>query len=110
MNMTDMGRCSRLIKTFIFAALVALSWPGMAQDNTVVPGETVAIEAEQVNINHADAETIARVLVGIGMSRAEAIVTYRDEFGEFTSLDDLMMVKGIGEVTLKNNEARIRFE
>ena len=64
----------------------------------------------QVNINEADAAEIADTLVGIGMSRAQAIVQYREEHGQFTSLDDLVDVKGVGEATIVNNKDRIRFE
>ena len=64
----------------------------------------------QVNINEADAATIADILVGIGLSRAQAIVDYREEHGQFTSLDQLVDVKGIGEATISNNKDRIRFE
>jgi competence protein ComEA len=99
-----------LFKSMVFAVLIAVSWPGVAQEIPKSGAELAALEMERVNINHADAETIARVLVGIGMSRAEAIVTYREEFGNFTSLEELMMVKGVGEITLKNNDARISFD
>jgi competence protein ComEA len=64
----------------------------------------------QVNVNEADAAEIADTLVGIGMSRAQAIVQYREEHGRFTSLDDLVDVKGVGEATVNNNKDRIRFE
>jgi competence protein ComEA len=99
-----------MFKIMAFALLIAVSWPGMAQDIAKNTSELAAIEMERVNINNADAETIARVLVGVGLSRAEAIVTYREEYGNFTSLDELMLVNGIGEVTLRNNEARINFD
>lgn len=64
----------------------------------------------QVNVNEADAATIADVLVGIGMSRARAIVQYREEHGQFESLEDLTQVVGVGEATVANNKDRIRFE
>lgn len=99
-----------LCQFIVFAVLIAVSWTGVAQEIPESGAELAALEMERVNINHADAETIARVLVGVGMSRAEAIVTYREEFGNFTNLEELMMVNGVGEVTLKNNEARISFE
>src|SRR5690625_6095626 len=41
-----------------------------------------------VNINSADAETLA-TLHGIGPSRAEAIIAWRDANGEFVSVDQL---------------------
>lgn len=64
----------------------------------------------QININEADAELIADVLLGIGPSKARAIVAYREEHGRFESLDDLKLVAGIGDVTVVNNRDRIVFE
>ncbi|MDD5393811.1 MAG: helix-hairpin-helix domain-containing protein [Thiothrix sp.] len=52
--------------------------------------------AEMVNINKADAATFD-TLDGIGAKKAEAIVTYRTEHGEFKTLEDLKEVKGIGD-------------
>lgn len=54
-----------------------------------------------VNINTADAATLAGTLRGIGLSKAEAIVAYRNENGPFKSVDDLVNVKGIGSKTLE---------
>jgi competence protein ComEA len=68
------------------------------------------VEVEQVNINHADANTIARVLDGVGLSRAEAIVNFREEYGDFVDVEDLLLVRGLGEVTLRNNQDRISFD
>ncbi len=56
--------------------------------------------AGPVNINKADAETIAEELKGIGFAKAQAIVEYRRKHGPFKSPDDLSLVKGIGERTL----------
>ena len=64
-------------------------------------------EEERVDVNTADAETIARVLVGVGQSKAEAIVAYREENGRFETVEDLARVRGIGEATVKRNESRI---
>ena len=54
-----------------------------------------------VNINTADAATLAGSLRGIGQRKAEAIVAYRNENGPFKSVDDLVNVKGIGAKTLE---------
>ncbi len=64
--------------------------------------------AAQVNINTADAETISAELNGIGLSKAEAIVEYRKKHGPFKSVDDLSLVKGIGEKTVDKNRHDIR--
>jgi len=58
---------------------------------------------ESVNINSADAATLADALQGIGPAKAEAIVAYREKHGPFKSVDDLVMVQGIGEKTLEMN-------
>lgn len=63
--------------------------------------------AEPVNINKANAETIATSLKGIGIKKAEAIVKYRKKNGSFKSLVDLGNVRGIGEKTLKNIAADV---
>lgn len=54
----------------------------------------------QVNINNADAETLA-TLNGIGKAKAEAIVKHRQSNGPFKSVDELTEVKGIGEKMLE---------
>ena len=66
--------------------------------------------AGPVNINTADAETISHELQGIGMSKARAIVEYRENHGPFKSHDDLTLVKGIGARTLEINRENILLE
>lgn len=56
-----------------------------------------------VNINTADAETLDKVLVGIGPAKAKAIVDYRQANGAFESVEDLAKVKGIGPKTVAKN-------
>ena len=61
-----------------------------------------------VNINSADASTIARELEGIGPAKAQAIVEYRQKNGPFKSPEDLLKVQGIGEKVLEQNKGNIR--
>jgi len=68
-----------------------------------------AVFAEPININQADAEAIAAALTNVGPKKAEAIVQYRKEHGDFKSLKDLENVSGIGEKTTKQNEKNIVF-
>ncbi|WP_420845036.1 ComEA family DNA-binding protein [Marinobacter iranensis] len=63
-------------------------------------------EPAVININTADIETLAS-LNGIGQSKAEAIVAYRDANGPFESSNDLTNVKGIGERTVAKNAERM---
>jgi len=56
--------------------------------------------AAPVNINTADAATLAQGVNGIGPSKAQAIVDYRTANGQFASIEDLVQVQGIGVKTL----------
>ena len=64
--------------------------------------------AGPVDVNSADAETIAAELNGVGIARARAIVEYRDQNGAFQSADELLNVKGVGEKLLDLNRSDIR--
>ena len=66
-----------------------------------------ALATEKVNINTADAAALDRVLVGVGPSKAAAIVEYRKANGPFKSAEELAMVKGIGLSTVEQNRDRI---
>ena len=65
---------------------------------------------EEVNINTASVEQLAEALTGIGPSRAAAIVEFRDAHGAFTSVDELLAVRGIGERVLADNRERIKIQ
>jgi len=64
--------------------------------------------AQPVNVNTATAEEIAESLKGVGLSKAEAIVSYRSEHGEFKHADELVNVKGIGIRTIDINREYIQ--
>jgi len=60
-------------------------------------GEMIyAEESGLININDADEEDLCEI-PGIGQSRAEAIVDYRKEHGDFNTPEELMLVPGIKE-------------
>ena len=59
--------------------------------------------AAPVNINSASAEQIAEALRGIGMSKAQAIVDYRTAYGLFSSAEEIVFVRGIGDSTYEMN-------
>src|SRR5690606_5401488 len=66
-----------------------------------------AAVAGKVNLNSADADTLARELVGIGASKAQAIVAHREAHGPFATVDELPEVKGIGTAILEKNLNRL---
>ncbi len=78
----------KIVTSFILLALLLVS---------------VSSFAGKVDVNHADADTIAAELEGVGVMKAQLIVAYREEHGPFKSADDLTMVKGIGERTVEIN-------
>ncbi len=83
------------IKSFVLFILLALS---------------SMVYAGQVNINTADAEILSSELSGIGQSKAEAIVSYRQQHGPYKNVEDLSNVKGIGMATIEKNKAKITLE
>lgn len=101
--------------------LASLSFSGAANSaaKSEAPAKPAAVEAAKpaaqpeasqaamVNINTADAEQLQKSLKGIGKVKAEAIVEYRNTNGAFTSVDQLLEVKGIGKATLEKNRDKI---
>jgi competence protein ComEA len=66
--------------------------------------------AQPVNVNSANAEEIAESLKGVGLSKAGAIVSYRETNGQFKHIDELVNVKGIGIRTVDINREYILLE
>lgn len=63
----------------------------------------------QINVNTASSEEL-QLLPGIGESTAQNIIEFRDANGPFSSLDDLVKVKGIGETKLNKIRDFIKLE
>jgi competence protein ComEA len=66
--------------------------------------------AEPVDINSADAETLAGSIDGVGAQKAIAIVEYRKANGPFSSVEDLANVQGIGMKTIDRNRNKLTVE
>ncbi|MEK6199369.1 MAG: ComEA family DNA-binding protein [Psychrobacter sp.] len=77
----------------------------LAQENA----KTQAREQAIVNINRASEGELVS-LNGIGSSKAQAIILYRDMFGDFKTVDELAKVKGIGAKTVEKNRSRLRVQ
>ncbi len=54
-----------------------------------------------IDINTATKETLT-TLPGVGESKAAAIITYREENGQFSTIEDIKKVSGIGDATYDN--------
>lgn len=73
----------------------------------VLAWASVVYAVDKVDINTADALTLAHVMEGIGEKKAEAIVKYRQEKGFFTSIQELEKVAGIGAKTIEKNKDKL---
>jgi len=62
----------------------------------------------KVSINSATAEELSKALKGVGLKKAQAIVSYREEYGPFKSVDDLKQVPGMGGKLVERNLANLK--
>ena len=90
---------SEIIRTICFTLCLALGMTALADGEASLPAV--------VDINTADAGTLAAVLDGVGVVKAEAIIRYRDTHGGFATLEELANVTGIGMSTVDRNQGRI---
>jgi len=108
------------IQSFAFVISVwmcAVFAVGFVVPSFVVQGQPRHIELDdRVNPNDAPAVSLMR-LQGVGLSRAEAIVAYRENFGEkerkgpaFRDANDLRQVRGIGPKTVEGLGEWLRFD
>ena len=71
--------------------------------------ERRARDQATININRASEGELVS-LNGIGSSKAQEIILYREMFGNFKSVDELEQVKGIGIKTIEKNRSRLRIQ
>ncbi len=73
--------------------------PSVNSEETASEISVEGTSTDKIRLNQATADDLV-ALTGIGPSKAEAIIAYRDEIGSFKDVDDLLEVSGIGEKTL----------
>jgi len=64
--------------------------------------------AGPVNINAADAATLASELKGVGKVKAQAVLDFRQKHGPFRSVEELAQVKGFSQKLINRNRADIK--
>ncbi|MCZ8639216.1 helix-hairpin-helix domain-containing protein [Escherichia albertii] len=79
--------------------------PATAQNKAVAPAKASDEEGTRVSINNATAEELARAMNGVGLKKAQAIVSYREEYAPFKTVEDLKQVPGMGNSLVERNLA-----
>ena len=75
-------------------------------DINVRSNSTTALENGLVNLNTADVAALM-TLPGIGESRAKAIISYREQQGAFTKIEDIMKISGIKQAAFSKIKDKI---
>ena len=91
--------CALLTTTLLFNANLASAKP-------TVTNEAVAMQ-QVVHLNKSTIDDLV-TLKGIGHKKAQAILAYREQVGDFKSLQELTNIKGIGEKILIDNKGRLK--
>ncbi|CAI8777543.1 MULTISPECIES: ComEA family DNA-binding protein [Pseudomonas] len=101
---------SLVFALFTSLSIAAIAGPAAPPEAARAPlGLDVAVKAKtaKVDLNQADAPTLQRELMGIGEAKAQAIVAYRESNGPFSSVEELLEVKGIGKAILDRNRDKL---
>ena len=76
-------------------------------DGKETAGKKIPFWTDRVDINRAGKEELM-TLTGVGETRAQAILAYRETHGSFSSVEELMQVEGIKEKTYEKLKDQIR--
>ncbi|MCK4715282.1 MAG: helix-hairpin-helix domain-containing protein [Candidatus Marinimicrobia bacterium] len=79
----------------------------VAKEDKPISDEITAVLS--INLNSASAEDLMR-LPKIGKVTAQRIIDYRNKHGRFSSIDELLNVKGIGEKTFARIKGEVTIE
>lgn len=103
------------IKSLFIGLSLVLSGmqPSFAEPASNTPAENVTnqptqqVKTDIVSLNSATAEELAKKLSGIGLKKAQGIVEYREKYGEFTQINQIMEVSGIGQAIFERNRDKL---
>ncbi len=98
----DIGRVNQA--TFLVDAQVVYI-PTLGEDESVWEGQIIfALDGGEIDDGLVDLNTatdsMLQTLPGIGPSKSQAIIQYREEHGSFRDVEELLNVSGIGQKTL----------
>jgi competence protein ComEA len=96
-----------LLTSASISAVAVPATKGDINNATEVVLATLEAQFGKIDLNTADAYTLQKELSGIGETKAQAIVAYRETNGPFSSVDELLEVKGIGKAILDRNREKL---
>ncbi|MEW6991676.1 ComEA family DNA-binding protein [Colwelliaceae bacterium 6441] len=88
-------------------SLTSLAFSDKQSMKKALIAETANQQVLVININQADPKELL-ALKGIGKKKAQAIINYRQENGDFKSINDLLKVQGIGQHVIEENKNRLK--
>ncbi|HBC58206.1 MAG TPA: competence protein ComEA [Gammaproteobacteria bacterium] len=101
----------KALYTIIFVVSTMIPMLVPTQLAAAPPAEEVRLQMEAVvNINQATVDDLQAMILGVGATKAAAIVAYRDANGPFKNVQELTQVKGIGQSILDKNRNRLVVE
>lgn len=103
-----MSKKKFLVVLMCTVALVLSTAAAYAQNGSSGSAKTCTLTGK-VNINTADIKQLS-LLPGIGKKKAETIIAYRDQNGDFSSVDTLVKIDGIGKKTVSKIKEYIIIE
>ena len=72
----------------------------------IYDGGTSSSSGDVININTANLEQLMKIS-GVGKTKAEAIISYREKNGDFKKKEDITKVRGIGKATFEKIKDKI---
>jgi competence protein ComEA len=85
---------------------VLIGFAGAALALTLFLASPSSAADQLLNVNTATAAELTS-LSGIGPAKAQSIVEYREKNGEFKTVDDLRLVRGIGDRMLEQLRSQV---
>lgn len=105
-----MSMRNTVLSYLLLPLFTAVSFSTSAAQQPEIDPSTLMVTLQptaKLDLNQADAPALQASLVGIGKTKAEAIVAYREQHGAFTSVDELLEIKGIGKALLDRNRDKL---
>lgn len=74
-----------------------------------VPDQEQSVQQVKQQVVNLNESTLSQLITlkGVGQTKAHAIMAYRQQFGDFKSINELAEVSGIGDKIINENKARL---